>query len=212
MRGIAARLVGMGLLTLAGASGCTSGGVTMAEEEGPPPVAVADFALTDQAGRPVTRADLLGKVWVASFVFTRCATLCPQVSATMARLQHDLADEPGLVLVSFSVDPEHDTPAVLKEYAARYGADPGRWHFLTGRQDAVYDLIEHSFLLGVGQNRGSARAPGNEVTHSSRLVPVDRRGYTRGFFDGRQVDERGQPVDEGPALEAKLRALLREKS
>jgi hypothetical protein len=84
---------------------------------------VADFTLVNQDGQTVTRADLAGKVWVASFLFTRCCTSCPQVSANLARLQHELAGQDGVVLVSFSVDPDHDTPAVLKAYAEAHGAD-----------------------------------------------------------------------------------------
>src|SRR5437867_913183 len=85
---------------------------------------VADFALTERSGETVHRADLLGKVWVAAFGFTRCTGPCPQVSGTMARLQAELAGQPDVRLVSFSVDPDHDTPEVLREYAQRFGADP----------------------------------------------------------------------------------------
>jgi protein SCO1/2 len=99
--------------------------------------AVGDFTLTDQEGRAVSRSQLLGKVWVASFIFTRCATLCPQVCATLAQLQEQIRTEPDVRLVSFSVDPDEDTPAVLKKYAARFGADPERWLFLTGKRDKV---------------------------------------------------------------------------
>src|SRR5437667_10232129 len=151
--------------------------------------AVGDFALTERNGRIVTRADLDGKVWVASFVFTCCAGPCPQISGTMAELHRDVSGEPDVRLVTFTVDPERDTPVVLKQYAERYGADPERWLFLTGEQKALYALIEKSFLLGVRQNEGKDRTPGNEVTHSTRLVLVDRRGHVRGFYDGRRFDE-----------------------
>jgi cytochrome oxidase Cu insertion factor (SCO1/SenC/PrrC family) len=184
--------------------GCNSGPESLG--------AVGDFTLTDQLNRTVTKADLVGKVWVASFVFTRCTTLCPQVSCSMAHLQGDLAAEPGVVLVSFSVDPSHDTPAVLKQYAASFQADPGRWRFLSGDQKQVYELIEKSFHLGVQQNSGSNRTPGNEVTHSSKLAVVDRRGQVRGYFDGQRVDATGKPINELPRLEELVRILLREKA
>jgi cytochrome oxidase Cu insertion factor (SCO1/SenC/PrrC family) len=172
---------------------------------------VADFSLTDQDGQTVRRADLLGKVWVASFLFTRCATLCPQVSATLAELQHDLNGQEGVVLVSFTVDPDHDMPDVLKKYADAHGAEPGRWLFLTGDRDKLYALIQKSFLVAVEQNQGTARQPGNEVTHSPRLMLVDKRGHVRFMFDGRRVGDGGRPVNELPALRAKLADLLREK-
>src|SRR3954462_8087911 len=85
---------------------------------------VNDFALTERSGKEVRRSDLSGQVWVADFIFTRCAGPCAQVSANMARLQKQLADRPGVKLVTFTVDPEYDTPQVLTRYARRYEADP----------------------------------------------------------------------------------------
>jgi cytochrome oxidase Cu insertion factor (SCO1/SenC/PrrC family) len=172
---------------------------------------VADFSLINQEGRTVTGADLRGKVWVASFLFTRCCSGCPQVSANLAQLQHDLADQDGVVLVSFSVDPDHDTPAVLKAYAESHGADPQRWWLLTGEREPLYKLIQESFHLGVEENQGAVRTPGNEVTHSTRLVLVDRQGRIRGYFEGRQVDEQGQPTNGLSQLKAKLAQVAREK-
>jgi protein SCO1/2 len=173
---------------------------------------IQDFKLQEAGGGTVSRADLLGKVWVADFIFTRCGTLCPQVTATMARLQKELDRGPfrEVRLVSFSVDPEHDTPEVLKEYAQRFGADPKRWLFLTGDREEIYALIQKSFMLAVRQNEGADRTPGNEVLHSPRLAVVDRQGRLRGFFDGQQVDAQGNPVDELPKLKEMVAALLRE--
>lgn len=171
---------------------------------------IGDFALTERSGSAVKRDDLLGKVWVASFVFTCCTQACPQVTGTMAQLHTELADAADFRLVTFTVDPERDRPAVLKEYARRYGAEDDRWLFLTGEQAPLYDLITSSFKLAVQQNEGAARTPGNEVTHSSRLVLVDRRGHIRGYFEGRRTNDKGEPVDELPALKRKIAALLAE--
>jgi protein SCO1/2 len=171
-----------------------------------------DFSFTERSGRPVAKTDLQGKVWVASFVFTCCTGQCPQVSGTMAQLHHELANEPDFRLVTFTVDPDRDTPAVLKDYADRFGADGKRWLFLTGKRETLYEFIEKGFLLGVRQNEGKERTPGNEVSHSSRLAVVDRRGQIRGFFEGRRTDERGQPVDDLPHLKQKIAELLREPS
>src|SRR5262245_22762850 len=168
---------------------------------------VADFSLTERSGRAVSRADLEGKVWVAAFFFTRCKGHCLQLSATMARLQRDLADQPDVRLVSFSVDPEADTPEVLREYAERFGADPERWLFLTGKEDEIHNLIRESFHLPVQQNQGDARTPGNELLHSPRLAVVDQRGNIRGYFDGRQVDDSGQRVNEVPKLKQTVAVL-----
>jgi cytochrome oxidase Cu insertion factor (SCO1/SenC/PrrC family) len=172
---------------------------------------VQDFSLTERGGTTVSRADLLGKVWVACFAFTRCKSSCPQITATMARLQHELAATADVRLVLFDVDPDHDTPDVLRRYADTYQADPQRWLFLTGDRERIYALIHDSFHLGVQQAEGEARRPGNEVIHSSRLAVVDRRGHVRGYFDGRQLDDDGRPVDDVPRLLERVRALLRER-
>src|SRR5262245_19187202 len=110
---------------------------------------VPDFTLTDQRGRPVRKADLEGKVWIASLIFTTCHNECPLMTAEMAQLQSDLAYVPDLRLVSISVDPDRDTPAVLSEYAERFNADPQRWFFLTGDKRTIYRLASEGFRLGI---------------------------------------------------------------
>lgn len=138
---------------------------------------VPDFTLTDQRAKPVSLADLKGKIWVAGFIFTRCHMTCPLVTATMASLRDKLSDD--VVFVSFSVDPRHDTPEVLAEYAKNVKADPSRWHFLTGDQDEIYRLIRDGFQFAVEQNPDPRTSPGELVTHSNRLVVVDRDGVAR---------------------------------
>jgi protein SCO1 len=98
---------------------------------------VPDFTLTERSDRLVSKADLHGKVWVACFFFTRCNTACPQITATMSRLQERLhkAGLDDVILVSISVDPEHDTQEVLTKYAAAREADANRWLFLTCKND-----------------------------------------------------------------------------
>jgi protein SCO1/2 len=163
-----------------------------------------DFNLTERSGKPITRQDLAGKTWVAAFIFTRCAGPCTQISGSMAQLQSKLADVPNARLVSFSVDPEFDSPAVLTSYAGRFGADPGRWLFVTGEVEPMYQLFRQGFKVGVEPAQGEERKPGNEVTHSTKLVLVDRHGHHRGFFDG--LDPHS--LDE---IVAQVRLLEREK-
>jgi protein SCO1 len=163
-----------------------------------------DFNLTERSGKPITRQDLAGKTWVAAFIFTRCAGPCTHISGSMAQLQSRLADLPNARLVSFSVDPESDSPAVLTTYARRFEADPERWLFVTGEENAMYELLRQGFKVGVQPAQGEDRKPGNEVTHSTKLVLVDRHGHHRGFFDG--VDPKS--LDE---IVAQVRLLEREK-
>jgi cytochrome oxidase Cu insertion factor (SCO1/SenC/PrrC family) len=110
---------------------------------------VPDFALIERSGQPVTRADLLGKVWIASFIFTRCVEECPLVSNHMARLQDVFAAEPDVRLVSITVDPAYDTPEVLTRYAQSFAAQPQRWLFLTGDKATIYRLVREGFRLGL---------------------------------------------------------------
>jgi cytochrome oxidase Cu insertion factor (SCO1/SenC/PrrC family) len=179
---------------------------------------VGDFALTERDGTTVRKGDLLGNVWVASFVFTRCTGPCPQVTTTMARLQSDLpADSDNIRLVTFTVDPDHDRPAELSRYAENFHADPKRWLFLTGSQADIYRLLREGFCVPVEQNTGDARQPGNEVMHSPRLVVVDRKGHVRGYFLGiveadEDPDKAKQEFEQSyKRLREKVLALAREK-
>ena len=136
-----------------------------------------DFSLTDQRGLSFASSDLHGKVWVADFIFTSCGTICPPMTIEMARLQDEFAAE-DLHFVSFSVDPERDTPEVLFRYADYYGADGNRWSFLTGQKDAIYQLAQDGFNLAAGHR-------GSEILHSTRFVLVSRAGQVRGYYDSR---------------------------
>ncbi|MGH9363599.1 MAG: SCO family protein [Thermoanaerobaculia bacterium] len=153
-------------------------------EGAPPPVLaqVPDFALTNRDGRTVTRADLAGRPWVADFVFTRCAASCPRMTEQMARLGHG-REAPPFRRVSFTVDPEHDTPEVLARYAERYAA-PEDWLFLTGPAVAVYPLVREGFLLAVEPSPPPGTATAAEpILHSNRFVLVDAEGRIRGYYD-----------------------------
>ncbi len=136
-----------------------------------------DFSLTDQRGRSLTLAGLRDKIWVADFIFTSCVTICPPMTDEMSKLQDEFPIE-GVYFVSFSVDPERDTPEVLSRYADRYGADHNSWSFLTGEKEAIYQLAYAGFNLAAGRQ-------GSEILHSTRFVLVDRAGQVRGYYDSR---------------------------
>lgn len=142
---------------------------------------VPDFQLTDQNGQSYGSEQLRGKIWIADFVYTTCPGPCPMISSRMSETQKPLRDT-DVELVSFSVDPEHDTPAVLRDYAARLNAQPGRWHFLTGSRDAIYRLSRDGFKLAAAEN--GATGP----IHSTRMVLVDRGGIIRGYYDATDAD------------------------
>jgi len=152
---------------------------------------VSDFSLVDASGKPVRLADLEGKVWIASFIFTHCAGSCPIMVHHLARLQNELPARDDLRIVSVSVDPERDTPEVLAKYATNNGADRTRWLFLTGDKQLIYRLAHEAFRLSVDESAGTQDEP---ILHSTKLVLVDRNGVVRGYYDGTDVETQKQLV------------------
>jgi len=155
-----------------------------------------EFQLIAQSGQPFDSRSLAGSIWVADFIFTTCAGPCPRMSSQMRGVQTAVGTMPDVKLVSFTVDPAHDTPAVLAQYAGRYHAETGRWYFLTGGQSTLQSLCRDGFKLG--DVDGS-------LVHSTRFVLVDRRNRVRGFY--------GTSDDEAlPRLLHDIRTLRGEKS
>jgi protein SCO1 len=143
---------------------------------------VGSFSLIDQAGRKVSEATLRGQVWAAAFFFTRCPTVCPRITRRMRDLQQAAAkDGVKLGLVSFSVDPENDTPAVLTAYAKQYGADLSSWRFLTGDLEVVRKTSEQGFKLAL-DGKPTPGAADFGLFHGSHLVLVDGVGQIRGYY------------------------------
>ena len=163
---------------------------------------VGPFALVSQTGERVTDADLAGRPWVLSCIYTTCHGPCPEVSASMADVQDRLADV-DVRLVSISVDPARDTPEVLARYAQSLGADPERWLFLTGEESAVHALVRDGFHLAVQRAPGDKPILGQQVSHDRRLVAVDAQGRVRGYYGS----EREEDLDR---LEGRMRFLVAE--
>ena len=138
-----------------------------------------DFTLTERSGKPATCAVLAGKVWIADFIFTRCAGQCPMMSAQMSRLSRQMKD---IYFMSFSVDPEYDTPEVLSNYANGYEADHERWLFLTGSKEEI-----NRVAAGLKLNRID-----EPMMHSARFILIDRKGYVRGTYDSNDPERINQ--------------------
>lgn len=152
-----------------------------------------EFTLKERNGDTVKTEDLLGRVWVASFIFTRCTMGCPEVTGSMKRLQEeiDLANRDDLRLVTFTVDPERDQLSDLQKYAdQQYGAHPTKWLFLThGNGEYMRTLLRQGFKIGASKKENPQ--PGDEYDHSTRLIVVDKLGRMRRYFDGK-VDQNSQ--------------------
>ena len=144
---------------------------------------VPQFDLTNQDAQPFGSSALAGKIWIADFIFTTCPGPCPIISTRMSELQKPLAKS-DVRFVSFSVDPEKDTPEVLRAYADKLRKEPFRWDFLTGPVDTIAALSRDGFKLAIA----AGEEPGSGPVHSTRFVLVDRRGTIRGYYDALAAD------------------------
>jgi protein SCO1/2 len=149
---------------------------------------LSDFQLVDQSGAPFGSRELRGRAWVANFIFTRCATVCPAFTAKMAELQTrtaSLGDK--LRLVSFSVDPDYDKPPVLAAYAQKFRADHTRWTFLTGGTNDVKRTVVDGLKILMQENP-QAENVGESILHGSHFVLLDAEMRVRGYYDSNDVD------------------------
>jgi protein SCO1/2 len=151
---------------------------------------VTPFTLSDQSGANFDSQSLAGRVTLLDFIYTHCTDACPLLSATFQEAQRKLADDKLLgskiMLVSLSVDPQHDTPPVLAEYGQQFKSDPNGWKLLTGDWDAVYDVVT-GFKVATRPPRPPVDSPapgGTELTHTTAVVLIDPQLQVRAYLDG----------------------------
>jgi protein SCO1/2 len=159
---------------------------------------IANFSLTNQNGTAVSLGDLRGHVWVADIIFTRCPGPCAKMTSRMKELQQALAADNNTRLVSLTTDPEFDSPAVLKTYGERFGADPARWTFLTGTKTQIAKLaIDSLKLTAIEKNPEDREASNDLFIHSTIFVLVDKQARLRAVFEssGDDVDPRKVQAD-----------------
>lgn len=156
---------------------------------------IPKFSFTNQSGREVSHKDYQGRIFVTDFFFTTCPTICPIMSTQMSRLQHML-DEEGVLgdvmLLSHSVNPEHDQPQVLLEYAERIGADTTSWNFVTGDRRDIYDQAKNGYFINALE---SDTAAGGFI-HSDNFMLIDRGMHIRGYYDGTSTKDVDQLFDD----------------
>lgn len=134
---------------------------------------VPDFKLTDQNNKMITNKDMLGKVYLVEFFFSRCPTICPVMNTNMRHIE-DQINNPDFGIISISIDPENDTPELLKEHAQRIGAKSPNWHFLTGNRDYIGKLADE-FNIYVGGKEDESES----LNHSGMIALVDQEGNIR---------------------------------
>ena len=148
---------------------------------------IPNWKLTDENGQEFVGESLKGKIYVADFFFTRCGSICPKMSTEFTRVQDTFSKEDEVQLASFSVDPTHDTPEVMKEYAKKYDAKAGKWHFLTGTKTQIYPLAVKGYFIPVAdasEYDKAVKTPDETFIHSEKLILIDKEGHIRGFYDG----------------------------
>ena len=144
---------------------------------------IADFSLVTQMGETIRRDDLRDHIHVASFIFTSCNAICPTLISQLLRVQDAVANRDDVLLVSYSVTPQHDSAAVLKEFGSDRGINPDRWKLVTGDAETVYRLACDSYFADDG------RLDGNQTStelflHTEKVLLVDENGYLRGVYNG----------------------------
>ncbi len=157
---------------------------------------IAHFTLTDQDSNLFSDKSLENKIYVAEYFFTTCRTICPIMNSQMTRIHQAFSKENNVHLLSFTVDPEHDTPSVLKLYADKHGAKNAKWHFLTGSKKELYSLARKSFFVlkpAEAVNQGDV---GSDFIHTNNFVLVDKQRRIRGYYDGTSVEEVNRLIED----------------
>ena len=148
---------------------------------------IAPFRFVDQDSNFVTNETFDGQIYVADFFFTSCPTICPVMKTQMLRIYEAYETDPEIGILSYSIDPTHDTVAVLKEFAERLGVKSEKWHFVTGEKDKIFELGQKSYIVTAAEDSSE---PGGYI-HSGALILVDKERRIRGVYDGtipEQVD------------------------
>lgn len=146
---------------------------------------IADFRFVDQDSNWVTPETFKDKIYVADFFFTSCPTICPIMEAQMLRVYDSIQNKPDVLLLSHTIDPKHDTVAVLKAFAGKLGVKSDKWHFVTGDKDDIYKLGQTSYMVSASEDPS---AVGGYV-HSGAFILVDKDRHVRGVYDGTKADQ-----------------------
>ena len=149
------------------------------------PHTVADFSFVDQDNHPVNNQTFKDRIYVADFFFTSCPTICPIMKTQMLRVYEKFQDNPQVALLSHTIDPEYDNVLVLRDYANRLEVGSGKWYFVTGEKEKIYEIGQNSYMVTADED---ASAPGGYI-HSGAFLLVDNERRIRGVYDGTKEDQ-----------------------
>lgn len=141
---------------------------------------IPNFSFPNEEGKLIGRKEMEGKITIVDFFFTSCPSICPVMSREMERVNDMFRDEPNVQIMSISIDPEFDTPQILKSYAEEHNAIPGKWHFLSGPKEETYQLAKCGFVLPTLDGNGIP----DDFVHSDKFVLIDKLGRIRGYYSG----------------------------
>lgn len=158
---------------------------------GAPGHTVQGFSFTDQEGHTRTKEDVNGKIYVAEYFFTTCTGICPKMNANMEKVYAKYKDNPDFLILSHTVDPEHDSVPVLKAYAQKHGADAKNWWFLTGTKKELYALARQGYLVDDGTYTGE-----EDFVHTQWFALVDKAGQIRGLYEGTKKQDVDKLIDD----------------
>lgn len=158
---------------------------------------IAEFSFINQEGKEVNNSTMEGKVYVADFFFTTCPTICPIMKTQMLRVYEKFNDEPDFMILSHTLDPRHDTPELLKDYASKIGVEDDKtWNFLSGDQEKIFEIGQTSYLTTAMSDKNE---PGG-ILHSGAFVLVDQQGRIRAVYDGTKEEQVNRLMKDIPKL------------
>jgi protein SCO1/2 len=161
--------------------------------------AIPDFSFTNQQGQLINQSIVEGKVYVCDYFFSTCKSICPVMSDQLERVAAAFQNEKDFLILSHTVDPETDTPEVLKAYAEKHKARPEQWLFLTGEKESLYNLARQGYLLDARESFGGDE----DFIHTQNFALIDKRRRIRGFYDGTSTEQVNQLIKD-------IRFLLQE--
>jgi protein SCO1 len=158
---------------------------------------IAEFSFVNQLNDTITNSDVAGKIYVADFFFTSCPTICPVMKKEMLRVYEKFKGNPNFLIMSHSIDPTHDTPDVLKDYAEKLGIESAStWNFLTGDQEKIFEIGQTSYLTTAMADQ---MEPGGFL-HSGAFLLIDQKGRIRGVYDGTKSDQVDRLINDIPKI------------
>lgn len=157
---------------------------------------IPDFEFISQDSVKITQKDFAGKIYVADFFFTTCPTICPKMKTQMLRIYKKFKDNPKVAILSHTIDPRHDTPAVLKEFSKNLGIQNSMWQMVTGDKAKIYEIGQKSYMVSATDD---PTQPGG-IVHSGAFILVDKNRHIRGIYDGTEPERVNKLMEDMDTL------------